>query len=267
VSKGREGLRRAGNAAVFGAPFAGVVAGDAAGEHAAGEVSARRSEKLVAYAAAAGGAFVGLLLFGLVAGGAAGLPRLYRMAVSVADSPWGLVCLAAAGVLALVYTGAHASFARLSRCIGEHPIAKPLACGVVVGIFGVCLPLALFSGEEQIDFITASWQVVPAAVLVAAALAKAVLMPLCLEFGWRGGHFFPCIFMGVALGYGIATLTGADPVFCAGVTTAAFLACTMQRPLLAVALLLLCIPPQGLVWMALAALIGAKLPLPTWGSR
>lgn len=34
-----------------------------------------------------------------------------------------------------------------------------------------------------------------------------------INMGWRGGHFFPVIFSGVSLGYGLALLTGADPVF------------------------------------------------------
>lgn len=251
--------------AVFGAPFAGVVAGDLSSEHASGELSFRRGARVVVYAAAAAGAFLGMWAFGQLVGTHAGLPQLEGAAVSPDKLPWGLACLAAGWALALVYSGAHAAFARLSARVGEHKVAKPVLCGIVLGLAGVFLLLTLFSGEEQIAEIAASWQSIPALVLVASALAKAVLTPLCLKFGWRGGHFFPCIFMGLTLGYGLAGLTGAEPVFCAAVASGAFLACSTRRPLLSAALLLLCFPVQSLPWMLLAAFIGGRLPV--WGGR
>lgn len=251
--------------AVFGAPLAGVVAGDRASDHVDGEVSLRRTARLVLYAVAASGAFLGVWLFGRLAGAAGGLPRLDAMQAAPSDLPWGLVCLAAAWILALIYSAAHAGFGRLSARIGNRPVLKALACGITLGLIGVSLPLALFSGEDQIEMMVSGWQTIPALALIGSAIAKALLTPLCLEFGWRGGHFFPCIFMGVALGFGIASLSGADPAFCAGVAAGAFLACSTRRPLLSAALLLLCFPPQGALWMLLAALIGGRLPV--WGLK
>lgn len=249
--------------AVFGAPFAGVVAGDAASGHGDHEVSLRRGARIVLYAVAAGGAFVGVALFQVAFGGGTGLPRLEMgRGFLVSDLPWMLVCLAAAWALAVVYTTAEHGFARLSRHIGRRPVLKAVTCGIALGAVGTALPFALFSGEEQVAEIAVGWQALPALMLLAAAIAKAVLTPLCLEFGWRGGHFFPCIFMGVALGYGIASLAGADPVCCAAIASGAFLACTMRKPVLAAALLLLCFPARSLLWLLLAALVGGYLPLP-----
>ncbi|MDU1882352.1 MAG: chloride channel protein, partial [Eggerthella sp.] len=85
---------------------------------------------------------------------------------------------------------------------------------------------------------------------------------LCIRFGWRGGHFFPVIFAGIAIGYGMATLTGADPVFCLCACTAALVGGVMRQPLMTVLLLFLCFPVKGIVVMLAAAALGAAVPLP-----
>lgn len=59
------------------------------------------------------------------------------------------------------------------------------------------------------------------AFALATGFGKVLVTPLCIRFGWRGGHFFPVIF-GISIGYGMAMLTGADVgVFCLCASTAA----------------------------------------------
>jgi membrane protease YdiL (CAAX protease family) len=79
-------------------------------------------------------------------------------------------------------------------------------------------------------------------VLIATGLIKAMLTPALINLGWRGGHFFPVIFSGVSLGYGLAVLTGADPVFCVAVCTASTMGAVMRQPVMVVGLLLMCFP-------------------------
>jgi len=109
----------------------------------------------------------------------------------------------------------------------------------------------------------ATWTTWTAAALLGTGLLKAVITPLCLNMGWVGGNFFPSIFAGVAAGYGLAMLTGADPMLMVTVTTTAFLAGVIRKPLLVLAVLFLCFPVQGIFWMGLAAIIGAALPIPS----
>ena len=71
----------------------------------------------------------------------------------------------------------------------------------------------MFAGETQADVFMETYMAIPAGVLIATGLVKAMLTPALINMGWRGGHFFPVIFSGVSLGYGLAILTGADPVF------------------------------------------------------
>lgn len=93
-------------------------------------------------------------------------------------------------------------------------------------------------------------------------VVKAMLTPALINLGWRGGHFFPVIFSGVSLGYGLAILTGADPVFCVAVCTASTMGAVMRQPVMVVGLLLMCFPLKGIVCMIIAAVIVAGIPLP-----
>lgn len=93
-------------------------------------------------------------------------------------------------------------------------------------------------------------------------VVKAMLTPALINLGWRGGHFFPVIFSGVSLGYGLAILTGADPVFCVAVCTASTMGAVMRQPVMVVGLLLMCFPLKGIVCMIIAAVIAAGIPLP-----
>jgi hypothetical protein len=46
------------------------------------------------------------------------------------------------------------------------------------------------------------------------------------------------------------------------VTTTAFLAGVLRKPLLVLAILFMCFPADGIVWMGVAAVVGATLPVP-----
>jgi H+/Cl- antiporter ClcA len=158
-------------------------------------------------------------------------------------------------VLPLVFGGAIGPEAGLAGLVAT-------ACGTVLGALGLFLSNVLFSGEEQISVLMDTWSALPAWVLIATGVCKAVATPLCLNLGWHGGHFFPGIFIGVTWGYGIAALTGADPVFCVVVTCGVFVAGVVKKPLLIVGLLLLCFPIEGIAWMVAAVYMGAYVPLP-----
>ena len=127
----------------------------------------------------------------------------------------------------------------------------------------VALALVLFPGEAQSEYLIETWTTMGAFVLLATGLLKAFVTPMCLNMGWIGGNFFPSIFAGVAAGYGLAAITGADPMLMVTVTATAFLAGVIRKPLLVLAVLFLCFPVNGLLWMGLAAIIGAALPIPS----
>lgn len=82
---------------------------------------------------------------------------------------------------------------------------------------------------------------------------KVLLTNICIQFGLKGGHFFPVIFAGVCMGYGVGMLICGNAeshlVFASAIVTAALLGGTMKKPLAVTMLLFLCYPVKLFVWI------------------
>ncbi|MDO4806733.1 MAG: chloride channel protein [Coriobacteriales bacterium] len=251
--------------AIFRAPLVGIAAGAEDTSVDVDGYDMRRGAKAVLYSAAAFGAFAGIRVCSVVFGVSGGLPRFEEITASATDFIWAVPCLALAYCMALLFHGSKRLFALAARRVGDNAvgtIAKPIICGMVLGAIACALPFVLFPGEAQSEELMESWTTMSALVLLLTGVLKVVATPLCLSMGWMGGDLFPSIFAGVSAGYGLAALTGADPMLLVTVTTAAFLAGVVRKPLIVLAILFLCFPADGIVWMGLATLIGATLPLP-----
>ena len=260
--------------AIFGTPLAGIVAGaesaPADGESVLEEPNVndynmRRSAKIVLYTAAAFGAFGGIALFSQLFGASGGLPRFDPISATRTDLLWIIPCLIAAYAMTLVFHGSARLFKGLAARLGNGAagiIGAPVVAGIILGAIAMVFPLALFPGEAQSEQLIETWGSMGIVALLGTGLLKAFVTPMCLNMGWVGGSFFPSIFAGVAAGYGLAALTGVDAMLMVTVTTTAFLAGVTRKPLLTLAVLFLCFPAQGLLWMGLAAVIGASLPIP-----
>ena len=261
-------------AAIFGTPLAGIVAGAESAPGDTGDVleepdvndfTMRRGAKVVLYTAAAFGAFGGVTLFSFLFGASSGLPRFEPITAAYTELLWVVPCLIVAYAMAFIYHGSNRLFATVSKRMGDQgasTILKPVIAGIVMGAIAMALPYVLFSGETQSEELMQTWTAWTAVALLGTGVLKAFVTPLCLNMGWVGGNFFPSIFAGVAAGYGLAAITGADPMLMVTVTATAFLAGVIRKPLLVLAILFLCFPVQGLFWMGLAAIVGAALPLP-----
>ena len=250
--------------AVFASPFVGVVAAaeDSMPALDPSDYEFRRKVKLVLYTASALGAIIGIALFTSVFGKESGLPHFDGVTPGANKLWWALPCILLGYLATLIYHTASTGLAKLDARLGDHPVAKPFATGLILGILAVPLPYVLFPGETQSFELMRNWASVSGAVLVATGLLKCVATPLCINFGWRGGHFFPVIFAGIALGYGIASIGGFEPMFCVAITTATLVAGVQRKALVAIAMLLLCFPVQSIPWIGIACLVSASLPLP-----
>ena len=241
----------------FAAPLSGSADG-AAGE----DIVLPKAQKAFVYACAVVGALAAFMGLGAAFGGGMGMPRFEAAHVGAAELAW-LLPLALCGIACgWVFHASNKATAAASRAIGERPVAKALVGGLLLAICGTLLPYTLFAGESQTHMVMESYAAVGAAALIATAFVKAALTPACINFGWRGGHFFPVIFSGVCLGFGMALLTGADVVFCVAACTAALMGSVMRQPVMVVLLLFMCFPPAGIVCMLAAAALGSAIPLP-----
>ncbi len=250
--------------AMFDAPLYGLavpVFGD--GESVADvQVSVPKPMKIAVYMLAIVAALGMMMGLGAVFGGMGGLPRFEGISTGALE--WCLlVPLALAGaVVGWLCHAANALAGAAARAIGDHPVLKGLLAGVMLGAFGCVLPYTMFAGEVQAEELELAWMNMGALALILTALLKPFTLQFCLNLGWRGGKFFPMIFCGISMGYGMAMITGANPEFCLCACTAGVLGAMMRQPLMAVLLLFLCFPVTGVVVMLAAALVGSIVPVP-----
>ena len=246
--------------AIFTAPLyglAGAVDGD-------GECDPYASKwvRWAIYAAAVGGAFGAFLLLTRMFGGGLSLPRYTDISFGKEELIWAVPLILVGAVAGWLFRIFDAVFSRISELAGDRPVSKAVTAGVILGLCGMALPFVMFSGEVQADELNATWAALSAAVLVATGFVKIAATALCVNMGWRGGHFFPTVFAGISIGYGMASVLGIDPVFCVCAVTAAVVGGVVRRPLMAVLLLFLCFPLHSVVLLAAAAFVGSKVPLP-----
>ncbi len=211
------------------------------------------------------GAMAGLsALFG--AGG--GLPRFSDIAIGAPEILWFAPLAVAGAAAGWLYHPFGALVRRASSALGAHVILKPVIAGAVLGGCGVVLPYAMFAGEQQTEILMEGWTQIGSVALIATGLVKVLTTQVCLNLGWRGGHFFPLIFAGISLGYGLALLTGVDPVFTLCVVTSALMGAVMRQPVMTALLLFLVFPVKGALVLLVAASAGSVIPVPrSWCGR
>lgn len=148
------------------------------------------------------------------------------------------------------------------RPLKKQIILRAVLCGIILGTIGMVLPFVMFSGEHQMSRIMEVWQEMGFFLLFTTGLVKLLMGNICTEMGWRGGNIFPVIFSGVSIGFAFASFLPIDPIFCVAVVTAAVTSAIMRKPLAVILLLLICFPVNGIIPMAIGAVIGGAIPIP-----
>ena len=279
-------LANAGTAAIlstiFSAPLFGLAAplfgyaDDADGRRHGGGASAAtvvsapqvsKPVKTAVYLLSVAGALGAFMLLNEVAGGGSGLPHFSAMAVGTSELAWALPVVALGACAGWLFHGFGWAVGKLSARLGDRVVVKAVVAGAILGVLGIFLPFTLFAGEAQTEMLAQQWTALGAGVLLATGFLKVLASQVCLGLGWRGGHFFPLIFSGIAIGYAAAGLFGIDPVFALSVSTAALLGAAMRQPLMVALLLILCFPAKAVVFVLAAACLGAAVPVPKAFSR
>lgn len=227
--------------------------------------------KIAAYLAALAGGVAAFALLAAFVGGGMSLPRVAAGAAVVSRPPverlaWVVPCLAVGVAGGALFSLCDKAAGRLGERLAGHAVLRNLLVAVLLALLGSCVPYVMFSGEEDLSLVVAGWRDLGVPLLVAMALARCALTPLCIRCGWAGGQFFPLIFVGVVLGYACALAGGAGPVPCVALVSAALLGVVMRKPVVAAALMLLVMPVRSLPLLLVAGLVGSVVPLPaSWG--
>ena len=221
-----------------------------------------KGSKLFIYgiALAAGtGIYAGLsALFGA---GLSGFPSFDMVEIQRKDYLLMILYILCGLILAYFYQATHKLTGNISNRFPA--VVKEIFAGLCLGITGSFLPVLMFSGEDQMGTLMKTYTSYLPLALIAIAFFKLLLTNLCIQFGLKGGHFFPVIFAGVCMGYGMAMLTcgpdGGHVVFGAAIVTASLLGGIMKKPLAVTMLLFLCFPVKMFIWIFIAAAVGSKL--------
>lgn len=209
--------------------------------------------------AAGTGSYAGLSA--LLGGGMSGFPSFDAVEVQRIDYVMMLVYMFCGCVLAYFYETTHTVTGIIA---GKIPgVVKEILAGLCLGVIGMLIPAVMFSGEEQMGVLMKEYAGYMAIALIGIAFLKIILTNLCIQFGLKGGHFFPVIFAGVCLGYGLAMLFfgqqgDSHVVFAAAIVTSTLLGGIMKKPLAVTMLLFLCFPVKIFIWIFIAAAVGSK---------
>ena len=246
---------------IFHAPLFGILAVEEEPGEKSDPPALPKPWKLVLYGLSTSAGFgVISLLNHLFHRSTEGFPSFPSVAIHPADYAALLLYLPVGILLYILFRAAEAGTEQAARHV--PPILRETLCGTGIGLVGVFVPAALFSGEEEMAALIQNGGPAPW-LLMGLCLLKLALTAFCLSFGMKGGHFFPLIFACTCMGMALAGLvfpeTAEHAVFAAGTVTAAALGAQMKKPLAVSTLLLLCFPARMLFWMFLAAALTGRI--------
>jgi H+/Cl- antiporter ClcA len=122
----------------------------------------------------------------------------------VIDLVWAILIGVVAGLVGtlykLVFGLVHLVFAPLKT----RPVVRAIVGGVVIGLVGSFLPLALYSGQNQLQEIIKNPAAYGVGLLLLLLLAKVLLTSTSYATGFDGGPIFPLLFIGGTMGLAIS---------------------------------------------------------------
>ena len=219
------------------------------------DVKLPKRSRIILYFLAIFGAFGVMLLLKNIFGGGSGLERLSGYSADTKEWLF-LIPLCIVGLLSgYIYSIFHKLTNMFSKLLSSVVI-KCIIAGIVLGICGYLLPLTMFSGEEQIASLITSYKDLGIIILILIGIIKLFVTNVCISFGFKGGHFFPCIFSGICLGYAFGLLFGINVIFSVCIVTTTLMAYILKKTFATVLLLMICFPFRAIPIMLFAAVIG-----------
>lgn len=260
-------------AGVFHVPLFGIFAVEenAAGDEDSASFSIPKASKLLLYGLATASAFLVMKGLGSIFGAAGeGFPSYEAAEAAGADYALFLMYVPVGLVLFLAFSYSEKLTGVLSSKLPA--VARETVCGLCIGITALLVPEVLFSGEEQMGMLPEAFTDYAPAALMGICLLKILMTAFCIQFGLKGGHFFPLIYACSCMGFGLAALifgsaagltdtsaVAGHAVFAAAVITAAALGAQLRKPIAVSMLLLICFPLRMILWIFLAAAVGSKI--------
>ncbi|MBR0271388.1 MAG: chloride channel protein [Methanobrevibacter sp.] len=192
----------------------------------------------------------------------AGLHSIGTATLDNLNYPGIILMILLGTVLSYVYFLSHKMSETLFKNLKDNFILKGVIGGLILGVIGTLLPLTMFSGEEQIYILMETGAQLGVIILILTSIIKIVLTNICIETGLKGGHFFPLIFSGTAMGYAMSIILNMDPVISMAIVTTSFMAGILRKPLAVVLLLMIIFPMNLIPLMLVSAIIPCLIDTP-----
>ncbi|MGL4570527.1 MAG: chloride channel protein [Clostridium sp.] len=141
----------------------------------------------------------------------------------------------------------------------NYKVIKAVLGGFMLGILGITVPYIFFSGEHALKDLMLNWKSIGVIWLLIICLLKLLATELCISTGWIGGHIFPVMFSGVAMGFAFSIIFGIDPVFSACIVSTIFISAVLKNYIVAIFLLILFFPVNLAIYIIIAAILGVEL--------
>lgn len=229
-----------------------------------GKIQWKRSESVSAGVVAGIVGLIVYLVLNRLLGAGLSVPHLAEGEMNALDRAGAVLLIVigiGAGYLYLVFKKLASIFFEKLRNRGLHVLNAVLG-GLVLGVIGTFFPMTMFSGGNEIQAIQYDYLQYTPYLLIFIGVIKLFLTNVCIESGWRGGHFFPVIFSGLSIGYGFSVILGTSQVFSVVVVTGALLGTMLQQPFGALVLSLIFFPVRQAGWMVVATFVGGCIPVP-----
>lgn len=254
---------------IFGAPLMGLVGNiePDGKEEKYREKLLNKKGRIVFYLLGALGGFATMkgcnAVFSTILPEHTGLPRFQaRNGIDISQWKWAIMMIAAGILLGLIYCLFERITKKCAAKIEDKRILSCLIAGVILAVAGFLLPETMFSGEDALGELIVNWDMRSPQILLLTAVVKLLLVNICINFGWRGGHIFPVLYSGASAAFALALLVGADGPFAAAILMAAMHAYIGRKPVMSVAIMVLCFPLSYLPPMLVAAFVASKIPSP-----
>ena len=161
-------------------------------------------------------------------------------------------------LLALYYNKMGRVLRKILLPLENYKVIKAVLGGTCLAILGILIPYIFFSGEHELKDIMLNWKSIGVVWLIIICFSKLLATELCISTGWIGGHLFPVMFSGVAMGFAISILSGVDPVFSACIVSTTFLSAIVENYAVVIFLIVLFFPINLVIFIIISAILGVE---------
>ncbi|HIH27234.1 MAG TPA: chloride channel protein [Methanoregulaceae archaeon] len=142
------------------------------------------------------------------------------------------------GVCGILFIVVYKKMREIFEPFEHRPVFLGLLGGLGLGIAGIFLPLTLFMGGEQLQFLITNYLEVSLVLLFVLVAAKIFLITFSFSTGFAGGYIFPSFFIGGTLGLLVFRLFPFIPVAVCIVCVIAGVSVALLRSPIAIALII-----------------------------